>query len=154
MHIGYSFFFSWGIGRQSQRFRWQGPRGVQHPSPQTSPPLFWHRIERGGEWAFQLCPCGERIKLCGRAAWRCGELLGYVIVSILTPTAPQICAAPAFPKRNTWPGRGELIKRAVLPRGARLRRTWRQKPRVWLTAVEGRLKDMKCGAARCVCALK
>lgn len=47
---------------------------------------------------LQLCPRGERIKLCGRAAgWR-GELVGYVIVSILPPVAPQICTAPVTPK--------------------------------------------------------
>lgn len=47
---------------------------------------------------FRLCPRGERIKLCGRAAgWR-WESVGYVIMSILPPVVPQICAAPVTPK--------------------------------------------------------
>lgn len=61
-------------------------------------PLFWQRIERGGEWVLQLCPRGERIKLCGRAAGWHRELVGYVIVSIHPPVVPQICIAPVIPK--------------------------------------------------------
>lgn len=63
-------------------------------------PLFWQRIERGGGRVFRLCPRGERIKLCGRAAgWR-RELLGYAIMSILPPVVPRICTAPVTPKES------------------------------------------------------
>lgn len=90
---------------------------------------------------FQLCPHGERIKLCGRAAgWR-GELVGYVIMSILPPMVLRICAAPVTPKRSTWPGHGELIRLTVLPweRGCIALSSASQ---VWLTAEEGQFKDI------------
>lgn len=47
---------------------------------------------------FRLCPHGERIKLCGRAAVWHGGLVGHVIMSIPRPVVPRICAAPVTPK--------------------------------------------------------
>lgn len=85
-------------------------------------PLFWQRSERGGERVFRLCPRGARIKQRGRAAgWR-WESLGYVIMSILSPVAPQICATA---KRSTWPGHGELIRLTSLPWEQDMHRTSR-----------------------------
>ncbi len=90
---------------------------------------------------FQRCPRGERIKLCGRAAgWR-GELVGYVIVSILPPVVRQICAAPVTPKEAPGLATGELIRLAVLAweRGCIALSAGSQ---AWLTAEEGQFKDM------------
>lgn len=49
---------------------------------------------------FQLCPCRERIKLCGDAAGWHGALVCCVIVSIPAPMAPGICVVPVVVKKN------------------------------------------------------
>lgn len=100
---------------------------------------------------FRLCPRGERIKLCGRAAgWR-WESVGYVIMSILPPVVPQICAAPVTPKEAPGLCHRDLIKLTVLP--------WGQGciallavSKVWVTAKEGQLKGIYCEATGSVCA--
>lgn len=99
MHIGYSFFFFFpGHWQAAIALPLAGTERDATPLMADKTPLFWQRIERGGERVFQLCPHGERIKLCGRAAgWR-GELVGYVIMSILPPMVLRICAAPVTPK--------------------------------------------------------
>lgn len=71
--------------------------GSSTPHGWQKPPCF-DRIQRGGEQVFQLCPCGERIKLRGHAAGWHGELVRCVIVSIPAPMAPRICVAPVVPK--------------------------------------------------------
>lgn len=110
MHIGYSFFYfpgalagcnSASVGRD-----WEGsstPHGWQKP------PCF-DRIQRGGEQVFQLCPCRERIKLCGNAAGWHRVLVRCVIMSIPAPMAPRICVAPVVLKEAP-----ELITFSVHP---------------------------------------
>lgn len=85
---------------------------------------------------FRLCPRGEGIKLCGRAAGWCWESVGYVIMSILPPVVPQICAAPATPKEA--PGLATGISSSLLfSLGDKAAIA-----KVWVTAKEGQLKGI------------
>lgn len=71
--------------------------GSSTPHGWQKPPCF-DRIQRGGEQVFQLCPCRERIKLCGNAAGWHRVLVRCVIMSIPAPMAPRICVAPVVLK--------------------------------------------------------
>lgn len=87
---------------------------------------------------FRLCPRGERIKLCGRAAgWR-WELVGYVIMSIPPPVVQRICAAPVTPKEApgmaTVSSSGSLFSLGSIALSVL--------PQVWPTAEEGQFKDI------------
>lgn len=73
--------------------------GSSTPHGWQKPPCF-DRIQRGGEQVFQLCPCRERIKLCGDAAGWHGALVCCVIVSIPAPMAPGICVVKKILKKR------------------------------------------------------
>ena len=117
---------------------------MQHPSWLTKPPCFDRGLSEEGERVFRLCPRGERIKLCGRAAgWR-RELVGlcYHVNPASRGTADLRC--PPDSKRSTWPGHGELIRLTALPRerGYITLSSAAAVSQVWLTAgEEGQLKD-------------
>lgn len=82
---------------------------------------------------LQLCPRGERIKLCGRAAWLHGELVGCYRVNPRSLGTSRSVWAPPDLKISTWPGRGELIKLTGLPREHSCI-TLPAESRAWLTA--------------------
>lgn len=92
---------------------------------------------------FGLCPRGERITLCGRAAgWhgelgenllRCGSSLPWYGGSVLPP----------WLQRHTWPGCEQLIRLTVHPREPGCITFFFLVPLFWLAA-EGQLKGTYC----------
>lgn len=110
------------------------------PLMADKPPLFWQNWARRG-WVFQLCPRGERIKLCGRAAWWRSEPV-RVCYHVNPPSHDTTDLHwPHDSKSSTWPGRRELIRLSVS--------LWEQgcitffaESKVWPTAQEGQFKDI------------
>lgn len=113
---------------------------MQRPSWLTKPPCF-DRIERGEDECFSSALVERGLSCVAVLPGGAASRYGYVIMSILRPMTPQICAGPTTPKAAPGLAAGNSSG-SVFSLWEQGCITFFAESKVWPTAQEGQFKDI------------